>query len=163
MSQEENIKNILEEVKPVEEKVETKEGEVKPDLNIEKISQSPDKISQKQDEVSEEISSMVGDDSVSSDPIPLTFVEREKKVENFLSAGLEDSYLKMDAKKRAEFKREGEKTAKEINSLLEKARIKTKKIISLIKKWLSIIPGVNKFFLEQETKIRADKIIKLKK
>ena len=37
------------------------------------------------------------------------------------------------------------------------------KIIDVIKKWLSIIPGINKFFLEQEAKIKTDKIMELKK
>jgi len=32
----------------------------------------------------------------------------------------------------------------------------------LIKKWLLLIPGVNKYFLEQEAKIKADEIVKMK-
>jgi len=51
---------------------------------------------------------------------------------------------------------------KKINTLLDKAKINLGKIASLIRKWLSIIPGVNKFFLEQEAKIKADEIMKLK-
>jgi len=88
--------------------------------------------------------------------------ERKKKIEQTMSEDLEDIYLKMPPNLQKEFKEKGEKTAEEINSLLDKARVKVKKIVNLLKKWLAIIPGVNSFFLEQEAKIKADKIIKIK-
>ncbi len=87
--------------------------------------------------------------------------EREKKIEDILADGLDDIYLSMPPAKQQEFKIVGERTAKEINKLLETTRVKVKQIIELIKKWLSIIPGVNKFFLEQEAKIKSDKIMEL--
>jgi hypothetical protein len=34
-----------------------------------------------------------------------------------------------------------------------------KKILALIRDWLKLIPGVNRFFLEQEAKIKTDKIL----
>lgn len=88
--------------------------------------------------------------------------EREKEVEEVLSNNLEDIYLNMPPDKQKEFKAEGEKTAQEINTLLSKTKVKVKKIVALIKRWLSVIPGVNKFFLEQESKIKTDEIMKLK-
>lgn len=88
--------------------------------------------------------------------------EREKEVGKILEAGMEEIYLSLPADKQAEFKAKGEETIREINSLLGKAKFKVEKIISLIRKWLSLIPGVNKFFLEQEAKIKADEIIKLR-
>ncbi|MDD5290803.1 MAG: hypothetical protein PHZ04_01680 [Patescibacteria group bacterium] len=88
--------------------------------------------------------------------------EREEKVGKILEAGMEEIYLNLPANKQAEFKAKGEETVREINGLLGKAKVKVEKIISLIKKWLSVIPGVNKFFLEQEAKIKADEIMKLK-
>ena len=45
---------------------------------------------------------------------------------------------------------------------MDKAKLKVKKVVNLIKKWLTMIPGVNKFFLEQEAKIKTDEIVKLK-
>ncbi len=87
--------------------------------------------------------------------------EREKQIENILADGLEDIYLNMPPDKQEEFKTVGEQTAREINKLLDSAKVKVKQIIDLIKKWLSLIPGVNKFFLEQEAKIKADKIMEL--
>jgi len=88
--------------------------------------------------------------------------QREKQIEKILEEGLEDIYMNMPPDKQQEFKREGERTVREINNLLNQAKTKVKKIINLIKKWLSIIPGVNKFFLEQEAKIKADEILKIK-
>jgi len=87
--------------------------------------------------------------------------QRYKKIENILSDGFEDVYLKMSPEKKIEFKLKGEETSNKINELIEKGKITLKKVVRLIKKWLSIIPGVNKYFLEQEAKIKADKIIKL--
>ncbi|RLC38405.1 hypothetical protein DRH27_02345 [Candidatus Falkowbacteria bacterium] len=87
---------------------------------------------------------------------------REKEIEKTLEAGLEDFYINMPEEKRREFKRMGEETAGKINKLLEQSRVKAKKIVKLIKKWLLLIPGINKFFLEQEVKIKTDRILKLK-
>lgn len=89
--------------------------------------------------------------------------EREKKIEEILSDGLDDVFLSMKPKKQKEFKEEGERAISNINKLLGKTKVNVEKIITVIKKWLSVIPRVNRFFLEQEAKIKADKIIKLKK
>jgi len=88
--------------------------------------------------------------------------EREEKIGKILEAGMEEIYLSLPANKQTEFKAKGEETTREINSLLGKAKVNIGKIVSLIKKWLSLIPGVNQFFLEQEAKIKADEIMKLK-
>ena len=49
-----------------------------------------------------------------------------------------------------------------INELLSHAKVKVNKIIALIRDWLKLIPGINKFFLEQETKIKADNLLEYK-
>ena len=64
---------------------------------------------------------------------------------------------------REEFKLKGEQAASQIRELLKSAHIKVKKILRLILDWLRMLPGVNHFFLEQEAKIKTDKIIALKK
>lgn len=87
---------------------------------------------------------------------------RERSIEKILEEGMSDFYLKLPPAKKREFKAVGEETAKQINSLLNEAKLRIKKILALVKKWLAIIPGVNKFFLEQESKIKVDQIIKLK-
>jgi len=86
---------------------------------------------------------------------------RVKEIEKVLEKDLDELYLAMSPEKREEFKLVGEETAKDINALLKKTTVKMKKIIELIRKWLLIIPGINKFFVEQEAKIKADEIIKI--
>jgi hypothetical protein len=90
------------------------------------------------------------------------YEERERQIENFLAQDLEEIYLGLPLEKQAEFRKTGEETAKKIEKLLEKTKVSIGKIVNLIRKWLSLIPGVNKFFLEQEAKIKADEIIKLR-
>lgn len=91
------------------------------------------------------------------------FAERERKIEKVLEQGFEGVYLSLPADKKIEFKAAGEKTAHQINLLLGQTKVKIKKVISLIKDWLKIIPGINRFFLEQEAKIKADELINLNK
>jgi len=88
--------------------------------------------------------------------------KRQKQIENVLAKGLTEVYLNLAPAQRQEFKRAGEATARKINQLLLQTKINIGKIIKLIKKWLLLIPGVNKYFLEQEAKIKADEIVKMK-
>lgn len=89
--------------------------------------------------------------------------QQQKQVEKILESGLEEIYSELSNDKKKEFKIVGEQTAAKINLLLNKTKIKIKDIINLIKKWLLLIPGISKYFLEQEAKIKADDIIKIKK
>lgn len=86
-----------------------------------------------------------------------------KKVENILQEGLEETYKKMDPVLQAQFKAQGEDTARAINLLINKAKVKIKEIVDLVIKWLKLIPGVNRFFIEQEAKIKADKLMEEKR
>ena len=49
--------------------------------------------------------------------------------------------------------------AQNIRAMVASAKIQVRKIIQWIVGWLKLIPGVNIFFLEQEAKIKADKIL----
>jgi hypothetical protein len=86
-----------------------------------------------------------------------------KEIDDVLSEGLEDVFLALSSENQANFKQVGEETKVKINILLQKTQIKVEQIVNLIKKWLGIIPSVNYYYLEQEAKIKADKIMKLKK
>jgi hypothetical protein len=88
--------------------------------------------------------------------------KRQKQIENVLARGLREIYLNLTPEKQQAFKLVGEETARKINQLLAKTKVKIGAIIKLIKKWLSLIPGVNKYFLEQEAKIKADEIMNIK-
>lgn len=85
--------------------------------------------------------------------------QKFKKIEGILEEDLGEVYFNLSLEKKEEFKTKGEETTIKIINLLSKPKVKIKKIISLIRDWLRIIPGINIFFLEQEVKIKADKII----
>ncbi len=86
---------------------------------------------------------------------------REEAIDRILSDGLGDIFVKLPPKKQQEFKVEGEKTVKKINQLIERGKLNLNILAKMIRHWLSIIPGVNRFFLEQDAKIKADKIMKI--
>ena len=80
-----------------------------------------------------------------------------------MSDGLEDMFRSLDPATQQKFKVAGEETAGKISVLMSATKVQVKKIVELIVTWLKIIPGINSFFLEQEAKIKADKILSLKK
>ncbi|NCN25195.1 hypothetical protein COT94_03845 [Candidatus Falkowbacteria bacterium CG10_big_fil_rev_8_21_14_0_10_37_14] len=84
---------------------------------------------------------------------------RIKEIENVLEEDLGDLYFQLPPQEQQRFKVEGEKTAQNINNLLSDLKLKVSRVAGLIRGWLQLIPGVNKFFLEQETKIKTDKIV----
>lgn len=86
-----------------------------------------------------------------------------KIIESILQEGLGETYKTMDPVSRAQFKAQGEDTAKAINILLHKTKVKIKEIVDMIIRWLKMIPGINKFFVEQEAKIKADKLMAQKR
>lgn len=89
--------------------------------------------------------------------------EMTVKIEKIMEEGLGDAFQNLSPVAKEEFKLKGEKAAGQIRQMLNSAHIKIKKIFRLIYEWLKILPGINRFFLEQEAKIKADKIIALKK
>lgn len=82
-----------------------------------------------------------------------------KAVEGILSDGLLDVYLELPKEDQEKFKAKGEEIAEKIGDMVEKGRIRIKKVLDWIKAWLGMLPGMNTFFLEQEAKIKADRII----
>lgn len=86
-----------------------------------------------------------------------------REIEQIMAADLDQSYRELDAPTQAKFKQVGETTANTIADLLAQTKVQTKKILELIVNWLRIIPGVNTFFLEQEAKIKTDKLLALRR
>jgi hypothetical protein len=84
------------------------------------------------------------------------------KIEKVLEDGLGDSFSRLSPVAREEFKLKGEQTAFKIQELVKSTHVKAKKIFQLILEWLKILPGVNRFFLEQEAKIKTDRILMIK-
>ncbi|TAN33032.1 hypothetical protein EPN28_03455 [Patescibacteria group bacterium] len=95
--------------------------------------------------------------------LPQSRDEVTMKIEKILEDGLNEPYQRLSPIARKEFKLKGEQTAAKIRELMRSARVKAKKILRLILEWLKMLPGINKFFLEQEAKIKTDKIMALKR
>ncbi len=83
-------------------------------------------------------------------------------IEQIMEEGMKDAFLAMTPVQQQEFKIQGEETARKIQSLMTCTKVKIKKIVLLLVIWLKSIPGINEFFIEQEAKIKADKIIALR-
>ncbi len=83
----------------------------------------------------------------------------EADIEEVLEEDLEEMYLAMPKDKQVEFRKKGEETISAIRQLALDAHKHVKKIFQLIRAWLKMIPGVNRFFLEQEAKIKTDKVL----
>lgn len=81
------------------------------------------------------------------------------KIEKILEEDLVEFYFKMPPEQRKIFKEKGEETASRIEKMIEAGKTAARKILKLIREWLKLIPGVNKFFLEQEAKIKTDRIM----
>ncbi|MBU1131711.1 hypothetical protein KKC32_00435 [Patescibacteria group bacterium] len=89
--------------------------------------------------------------------------EDRKEIERILSQDLEHLYAELPETRREEFKQEGEKTAIEIEKLLSAPKPDVHKIQELIRKWLVMIPNVNKIFLTQDLKIKLDGLLDFKR
>src|SRR3989344_6948937 len=85
------------------------------------------------------------------------------EIESVLEQDLEGVYFKLEPAVQQKFKVKGEETARKIEKVLQKTKVKAREIFKLIVEWLKVIPGVNRFFIRQEAKIKTNQIIKLKK
>lgn len=147
------------------EKIKQAEKELKKDLKPqkEKVSQSIQEITQEKTRSVEKDISVPG--KASSLPANLSGRRSKsvqlKKIENIMQEDLEEVYFKMDEAHRRLLREEGERSGRQIESILASGKSVAVKILEIIRKWLRLIPGVNKFFIEQEAKIKTDKIIQI--
>lgn len=94
--------------------------------------------------------------------IPQVRDEVTVAIEKIMEEDLQDAYKELTPIQKQEFKIKGEETANQVRFLLKQTHIKVKNIFKLIFEWLKMLPGINKFFLEQEAKIKTDKILAIK-
>lgn len=95
--------------------------------------------------------------------LPKSRDELALKVEKILEENVGDAYSRLSPIAKMEFKLKGEVVAEKISKLMKESHVKVKKIFKLILEWLRMLPGINRFFLEQEAKIKTDRIIGLRK
>lgn len=82
-----------------------------------------------------------------------------EEIEDIFEEDLKELYLAMPKDRQKQFRLKGEETLILVRGLVSAAHVNVKKIFQLICEWLKLIPGVNRYFLEQEAKIKADKIL----
>ncbi|MAG28808.1 hypothetical protein CL632_01510 [bacterium] len=92
-------------------------------------------------------------------PTPHTKSERVIEIEKIMTAGLDDIYKELDPNTQQTVKTIGEEAASQIEKLIEEGQNIAKKVLSVLRGWLKKIPGVNIYFLEQESKRKTDKIM----
>ncbi len=81
-----------------------------------------------------------------------------KGIEEILSEDLTDLYLSLPDEKKPEFKARGEEVAITVKKMIDDGKVRVRKVLDLIRGWLQLVPGVSRFFLEQEAKIKTDKL-----
>lgn len=82
-----------------------------------------------------------------------------KEVEDILSNGLGEIYTNLPDAKKSAFRQKGEEVAMTIRQMFVTGKVKVHTILDAIRGWLRMIPGINKFFLEQEAKIKTDRVL----
>jgi len=92
-------------------------------------------------------------------PTASLYEEDYRRIEKVLEENLSDFYFRLSPLEQQKFKQKGEETTVAILRIISKPRFKIRRIVELIKNWLKLLPGINRFFLEQTAKIKADKII----
>ncbi len=109
--------------------------------------------------------------TVASKPFPLptsdnlhttTVVPKDRLLQDIESAmeeDLKDVYAHLPTHRQKTFRSQGERAAQTIRVLVSSTKVHTRKIFQIILDWLKLIPGVSRFFLEQEAKIKTDKIL----
>lgn len=169
ISKEDIPSNVQSQINP-ETKVFVPETDSKSNLpeRAKEIEQPPEEIKIKEDgkfldEAIDNLKSTLKGTKRKPTQIPQIRDEVTIRVEKIMEEGLADAFAEMTGIQKQEFKIKGEKTAMEIRNYLRGSKVKMKKIFQLLIDWLKLLPGVNRFFLEQEAKIKADKIISLKK
>lgn len=141
----------VEAIKPVEQTPATEQAfEQYKQVNDEKPDESPYVIKQASRPKTDQV---MTDDSGKS---PL-----QMKYEELMADGLETAYVTMTPAQQEKFRKKGEEVAKAIEDLTIRLKLTARKVLHLLRAWLKLIPGVNKYFLEQEAKLKADEIIKL--
>lgn len=108
----------------------------------------------------------VEQERVQAAPTPVVTVPPRKDplladVERTLEEGLVETYAALPPAVKQQFKAKGEMAAGRIRQMLTVGHLKLREIWKLIRDWLRVIPGASKFFVEQEAKIKTDRIIRI--
>lgn len=84
-----------------------------------------------------------------------------QEVEKILEDGLGEYIPDMPDEAREKFIKKGGEVAGEVSGMVRSMNVQVKRVLDLIRDWLLTIPGVNRYFVEQEAKIKTDRIVDL--
>ncbi|MFA7286508.1 MAG: hypothetical protein WC052_02505 [Patescibacteria group bacterium] len=84
-----------------------------------------------------------------------------QEIETIMAEDLAGIYASLDAPTRSALRVSGEQAALKISILLQSASSQLIKIIKIIRDWLRTIPGISWAFIEQETKVKTGKLLRL--
>lgn len=85
--------------------------------------------------------------------------EVKTRVSSILEEGMKEYYAQLDPAAQARFKAKGDEVAGQIAVMVRGFKVNVQKVLSLIRDWFLTIPSVNKFYIEQEAKIKTDGIL----
>jgi len=80
-------------------------------------------------------------------------------VEKIMEEGLGALYATLPEDAKPIFQKKGEEVAEEVSTMVRSLKFEVSKVLRLIREWLLTIPKVNRFFLEQEAKIKTDRLV----
>ncbi len=83
------------------------------------------------------------------------------QIEKIMEEGLGALYASLPDSAKPKFKQKGEEAATEIAVMVRTLKIQVARVLKLLRDWLLTIPNLNRFFLEQEAKIKTDRILEL--
>lgn len=98
--------------------------------------------------------------------VPITIAQKDERlleIESTLAEGLEELFMNLPPEAKQAFKAKGEEVAQTIKTWMDDAKLVARKVLKLIREWFGMVPNVNKYFLEQESKIKRDHIMELAK
>lgn len=87
-------------------------------------------------------------------------LEREE-IEKVLAENVMQVYQMLTPKEQEQFRKAGEEAVGKIEILVTQFRATARTVLHIIRQWLLTIPRINVFFLEQESKIKTDRILKM--
>lgn len=130
---------------------------------LEQIEQTQETFLEKAGPTEAQATKVIEGTPVSATPAPSPVAKDEEliRVEKILEEGLGPYFVSLPSSEKPKFRQKGEQASKEISQMVRSLQVQGKRVLRLIRDWLLTIPKVNKFFLEQEAKIKTDKIVEL--
>lgn len=84
-------------------------------------------------------------------------------VQQILEDGLEEAIITMPEDAKQRFLEKGKQIGTIVSDMVRRYKVEVKRVLNMLKEWLTAIPGINKFFLEKEAKIKTDRILELER